>query len=103
MDPKFFTHPYDRRVVIDGLRQTMKLLSAPVYARNTVEKIGPKDESDDSIWDYVKKNTHSSWHMSCTARMGTDSNSACVDSNFRVFGLSALRIVDLSICPFVPK
>jgi hypothetical protein len=41
--------------------------------------------------------------MSCTARMGTEIDFACVDSNFRVFGLEALRIVDLSACPFVPK
>ena len=35
--------------------------------------------------------------------MGVDSESACVDSNFSVFGLDNLRVVDLSVCPFVPK
>jgi hypothetical protein len=35
--------------------------------------------------------------------MGTEIEFACVDSNFRVFGLEALRIVDLSVCPFAPK
>lgn len=53
--------------------------------------------------DYVRQNIGSSWHMSCTARMGIDSDSACVDSDFRVFGLKALRIADLSVCPFVLK
>jgi len=41
--------------------------------------------------------------MSCTARMGLESSTACVDSNFRVFGLQNIRVVDLSICPFVPN
>ncbi|MAD81657.1 MAG: hypothetical protein CL912_01730 [Deltaproteobacteria bacterium] len=103
INPNFLSHPYDRRVLIDGLRQTMKLLSTPIYANTTIELIGPKDDSDAEIWEYIKCNTHSSWHMSCTARMGKDINSACVDSDFRVFGLEALRIVDLSVCPFVPK
>jgi choline dehydrogenase-like flavoprotein len=35
--------------------------------------------------------------------MGLDSTSACVDSNFRAFGVEKLRIVDLSVCPFVPN
>jgi hypothetical protein len=35
--------------------------------------------------------------------MGTEIAFAFVDSDFRVFGLEALRIVDLSVCPFAPK
>lgn len=35
--------------------------------------------------------------------MGTSSETACVDSDFKVFGLEGLRVVDLSICPFVPN
>jgi hypothetical protein len=35
--------------------------------------------------------------------MGTSQETACVDSQFRVFGLESLRVVDLSVCPFVPK
>lgn len=39
--------------------------------------------------------------MSCTVSMGTSSDTACVDSTFKVFGMEGLRVVDLSICPFV--
>jgi len=41
--------------------------------------------------------------MSCTVTMGTSSKNACVDSDFKVFDLENLRIVDLSVCPFVPN
>jgi choline dehydrogenase-like flavoprotein len=41
--------------------------------------------------------------MSCTVTMGTSNTAACVDSNFKVFGLQGLRVVDLSVCPFVPN
>jgi choline dehydrogenase-like flavoprotein len=104
IDPKFLSHPFDRKVMIDGIRQTLRLLRAPVYAENTVDVIGPDpDAPEEVIWEHVKKFFGSSWHMSCTVKMGKDSKTACVDSNFRVFGLECLRVCDLSVCPFVPK
>jgi choline dehydrogenase-like flavoprotein len=81
----------------------MRLLSAPVYASKTIQKLFPNDDSDETIWEYVRRNTFSSWHMSSTVCMGLDRTTACVDSNFRVFGLHNLRVVDLSVCPFVPN
>jgi GMC oxidoreductase len=56
IDPKFPTHPYDKRVIIHGMRETMRLLSAPVYASNTIQKLFPKDNSDKTIWEYVRQN-----------------------------------------------
>jgi len=53
--------------------------------------------------EWVQEKCASSWHMSGTVCMGVNNESACVDSNFRVFGLDNLRVVDLSVCPFVPK
>jgi choline dehydrogenase-like flavoprotein len=103
IDPKFPTHPYGKRVIIDGMRETMRLLSTPVYASKTIQKLFPKDNSDETIWEYIRQNCFSSWHMSGTACMGTDSTSSYVDSDFRVFGLERLRVVDLSVCPFVPN
>jgi len=35
--------------------------------------------------------------------MGRSAVDACIDSRFRVFGLDALRVVDMSIAPFVPR
>lgn len=103
LDPRFLSHQYDRRVTIEGVRQVQRILDAPVFASRTIERLGPKDNSDEVIWEHVRQNTHSSWHMSCSARMGNGVDAACVDSNFRVFGLDGLRIVDLSVCPFIPK
>lgn len=41
--------------------------------------------------------------MSGTVKMGTGTTDACVDSHFRVFGLRSLRVVDMSVVPFVPR
>ncbi|CAG8955409.1 hypothetical protein HYFRA_00010273 [Hymenoscyphus fraxineus] len=103
IDPQFLTHGYDRRVMIEGVRETMRVLSAPVYAVDTIDKVGPTDDSDEEIWKHIRGNLSSSWHMSCTARMGTSIDSACVDSSFRIFGLQSCRVIDLSVCPFVPN
>lgn len=56
IDPKLLSHPFDRRVAIEGMRQTMKFLNAPVFKKTTVKLIGcPKSQSDEDIW--VRLNT----------------------------------------------
>jgi choline dehydrogenase-like flavoprotein len=87
--------------MIDGLREVMCLQRAPVFASRTVKPLGPANDSDAAIWEHVKHNLRSSWHMSCTAAMGVSAEDAVVDSKFRVFGVQGLRVVDLSVCPFV--
>jgi choline dehydrogenase-like flavoprotein len=101
INPNFLTHPFDRRVLIEGLRETMRLQRAPIFASRTLKILGPNHDSDDAIWEHVKNNLQSSWHMSCTAAMGTSAKNAVVDNTFKVFGVEGLRVVDLSVCPFV--
>lgn len=51
IDPRLLSHPYDRRVAIEALRQLMELLEAPVFAKRTVKMIGcPQSKSDEDIW-----------------------------------------------------
>lgn len=49
IDPKFLTHPFDRRIMIEAVRKTTSLLSAPIFAAKTFEKLGPDDMSEDAI------------------------------------------------------
>lgn len=101
INPNFLTHPFDRRVMIDGIREVMRIQSAHIFASRTLKKLGPANDSDEAIWDHIKNNLRSSWHMSCTAAMGTDPDFAVVTSKFKVFGVQGLRVVDLGVCPFV--
>lgn len=123
IDPNFLSHAFDRRVLIEGMKVTKSLLSAPVYAGKTVQTYMPADDSDEAIWvrtedisqlgssgmlirlpqEHIRTNTASSWHMSGTAKMGLSAEDACVDSHFRVIGLDGLRVVDMSVAPFVPR
>jgi choline dehydrogenase-like flavoprotein len=101
INPNFLTHPFDRRVLIDGMREVMRIQRAPIFASRTLKALGPMNESDETIWEHVKSNLRSSWHMSCTASMGQSAAEAVVDNKFKVFGVDGLRVVDLSVCPFV--
>lgn len=89
--------------MLDGFRQAAALLKAPVYTEKTIAFLGPDLDSDDAVWEHIRSNFGSSWHMCCTTRMGNDIETACVDKDFRVFGLHDLRVVDLGVCPFVPR
>ena len=59
--------------------------------------------ADENVQDHFKQNLYSSWHMASTVRMGRDKEDSCVDSDFRIHGVTGLRVVDMSVCPFVPK
>lgn len=101
INPNFLTHPFDRRMLIEGTREVMRIQRAPIFAARTLKRLGPASDSDEDIWEHIKGNLRSSWHMSCTAMMGRNEKEAVVDSKFRVFGVQGLRVVDLGVCPFV--
>jgi choline dehydrogenase-like flavoprotein len=51
IQPNLVSHPYDRRVLIEGTRKLMDLFEAPVFKENTVKMVGcPKSRSDEDIW-----------------------------------------------------
>ncbi|KAH7034753.1 GMC oxidoreductase-domain-containing protein [Microdochium trichocladiopsis] len=115
IDPKFLTHPYDKRNAIESLREMLRYQQAPAWkAREVTRTIGwpagtsyetsPDNMSDEALWSIVKSKVGSSWHMSGTCRMGAKGASkedACVDSDFRVIGTRRLRVADMSIVPRV--
>ncbi|KUJ20239.1 glucose-methanol-choline oxidoreductase-like protein [Mollisia scopiformis] len=105
VDPNLLSHPFDRRVMIEAMRQTLDYLEAPAFNKSTIKMIGcPKSRSDDDIWDHCAGDLFSSWHMCSTVRMGRrDDKGACVDPDFRLRGAQNLRIVDLSVLPLLPN
>lgn len=105
-DPKFLSHPYDRRVTIEALREVLKVVKHPLYAKDTVADIlGPeRTGSDEYLLGFCKENISSSWHMTGTVKMGrTEDADTVVDNNFRVVGVSGLRVADMSVLPILPN
>lgn len=104
-DPKLFSHSYDRRVAIEAYREVARIVRSPAYAKDTKRPLSaPKSESVEDILAFWRENCTSTWHMSCTVSMGKNGDpKACVDTNFRVLGVSNLRVSDLSVLPVLTK
>ncbi|KAF2166676.1 GMC oxidoreductase [Zasmidium cellare ATCC 36951] len=104
IDPAFLSHPFDKKIITEAMREMLRYFSAPVFRERTVRGLGwPKVDTDEAILNQCKAHLQSSWHACGTARMGRDEKDACVDSNFKVFGFSNLRVADMSVCPLIPN
>lgn len=56
IDPRLLSHPFDRRVAIEGYRQMLRFLESPVFAKNAVRMVGcAKGTSDEDIWVRVSR------------------------------------------------
>jgi choline dehydrogenase-like flavoprotein len=104
-DPNYFSHPFDRKSIIDATRLSYAFLTCPTLAEHTIAPLQvPKSMSDEDIWAFVQEFTMPTWHASCTAKMGRDDDEmAVVGTDFKVRGLEGLRIADMSVAPFLPN
>ncbi|KAJ1322824.1 choline dehydrogenase [Microdochium nivale] len=104
-DPRFLDHEFDRRVAVESLRETLRVLEQESFTRDTVAQIaGPVaggQQSDEELLGYWRETVGSSWHMTGTAKMGADGDNddGVVDSGFRLKGVRGLRVADMSVVP----
>src|SRR5690606_29536426 len=88
--------------VVEGVETVRNILE---YCGDLVDEEilpGANVSSRDEIRQFIKDQA---WghHASCTCKMGPQSDKmAVVDSRFRVYGTTNLRIVDASIFPKIP-
>jgi choline dehydrogenase len=62
----------------------------------------PASDSDADIEAYLRATVQTIYHPVGTCRMGSD-DGAVVDPELRVRGVEALRVVDASVMPSVPR
>ena len=98
----FLATPEARRVAIDAIRITRKIVHSRPLARFEPEEImpGAACESDDDILAYARRTVITVFHQSGSCKMGHDPK-AVVDDRLRVYGLEGLRVIDASIMPNV--
>ncbi|KAF2182459.1 GMC oxidoreductase [Zopfia rhizophila CBS 207.26] len=102
IDLAYLEHPYDRRVFTEGIRQTWKKVFENPEIKKYVKKtlFGPASLSDEDISAFMKDAAGTVWHANGSVKMGKKNDPlACVDPDFRVYGVDGLRVVDLSVCP----
>merc|ERR1711953_147233 len=83
----------------NSLRLTVEFMEKETLKPYILERYSPNPEkvdlaSDEECDEWIKDNTHSGYHLSCTCAMGS-----VVDAEGRVFGVDGLRVVDASIMP----
>lgn len=89
--------------VVDGIRFVRKL-AEPLIRQGLVaeEEVPGKDvQTDEELREFVRKNA---WghHASCSCAIGPRDQNGVLDSDFRVYGTKALRVVDASVFPRIP-
>lgn len=93
----------DLEAVVHGL-EFARRLSAPLHACGMIvaeEEPGPGVKTRAELEQYVMDRA---WghHASCTCAIGPREDGGVVDGDFKVHGVSGLRVVDASVFPRIP-
>lgn len=100
VDPNYLGHPDDLKTSVEGVK-----LSVEMFQQKSLQKYIRRIQFPDSnvktqkdFEDYARQYGRTSYHPSCTCKMGTD-EMAVVDPQLRVHGLEGIRICDSSAMP----
>ncbi len=90
----------DRRVAVDGMRFTRRIMAAKALAKYEPQEFrpGPDVEKDEDLQKAAGQLGTTIFHPVGTCKMGNDPM-AVVDDELRVRGIRRLRVVDASIMP----
>jgi choline dehydrogenase-like flavoprotein len=102
IDPNYLAEAEDRRVAMDAIRLTRRIVSAPALARYRPEEFKPGAtlQSDEELARAAGDIGTTIFHPVGTAKMGTHSDPAAVlDERLRVRGIEGLRVADASAMP----
>ncbi|MFD8549574.1 GMC family oxidoreductase [Streptomyces sp. NPDC059649] len=105
VDPRYFTHEHDVRVMLHGLRLAREIVAQAPMADWAGPELAPglSAQSDEELLDYVRATHNTVYHPACTVRMGApDDPAAPLDPELRVKGVTGLRVADGSAMPFLP-
>ncbi|MBL8297204.1 MAG: choline dehydrogenase [Rhodanobacteraceae bacterium] len=94
---------FDLRMLIEAARLSREILQQPAFAPYRGEEIFPGANvvDDTALAAFIQRKAESIYHPVGTCRMGND-DAAVVDSELRVRGVDALRVVDASVMPVLP-
>src|SRR5215470_8409762 len=103
--PNYLSTDEDRRVAVDSIRLTRRIVAQPALARYTpVEHLPGSSVGDDeaALIKAAGDIGTTIFHPVGTAKMGRASDAmAVVDERLRVIGLERLRVVDASVMPTI--
>jgi choline dehydrogenase len=94
---------FDLRMLVEAARLSREILRQPAFDDYRGDEIFPGANvvDDDALIAFIRRKAESIYHPVGTCRMGND-DAAVVDSELRVRGIDALRVVDASVMPVLP-
>jgi choline dehydrogenase len=100
IDPALLSVPEDIEPLVRAIKLARRILGAPSFARYHATETAPGAAvtTDDQIAEFIRASSYTVHHQVGTCRMG-EHPEAVVDSQLRLRGLEALRIVDASVMP----
>jgi choline dehydrogenase-like flavoprotein len=92
--------------MLEAVKKGRKLMLTPPLSDLRHEWVPEADGceawDDEQLRTYIRQFAETTWHYSCTARMGREGDpAAAVDPRLRVQGVRGLRVADASVWPCV--
>jgi choline dehydrogenase len=100
IETNMLSHPDDLKVAIAAVELCREIGNSRALKPYARREVMPGNRKGAELENFVRDAASSTWHQTCTAKMGRDSMSA-VDANLKVYGIENLRIADGSIMPRV--
>jgi len=94
----YYAAERDMQVQMEGLRLLLDIMRQPAMRPYSTPFTVPADETDDALREHIARHTTTLYHPVGTCAMG-----GVVDAELRVNGVEALRVVDASVMPMVPR
>jgi len=102
IDPALLSVEEDIQPLIRAIKLARRILAAPDFARYQATEVAPGAavQTDAQIAEFIRASSYTVHHQVGTCRMG-EHPEAVVDSQLRLRGLEALRVVDASVMPLI--
>jgi choline dehydrogenase-like flavoprotein len=95
----FLTTEEDHASMLAGVRIALEIAAQPALKAIEREPLSvPASDSEEDIFDWVRRASQTVYHPTSTCAMG-----AVVDSELRVYGVEGLRVVDASVMPTITR
>ena len=100
MQPNYLAEEYDRKLMLECVRLSREIFAQEAFQPYLGEEMfpGASRQSDEDVFEFIRRKAESIYHPIGTCRMGSD-DMAVVDPGLNVRGMEGLSVVDASDMP----